>query len=83
MLTLKSLATQALTGDGTGSAGITDSTSSGVGLIGGYGIVDQERGKTEAHIPPLLGVAPLGPVPLSKHHQFQYRLILFTLLILI
>jgi hypothetical protein len=29
--------------------------------------------KTEAHIPPLLGVAPLGPVPLSKDHQFQYR----------
>jgi len=75
LLTLKSLATQALTGDSTGSAGITDSTSSGVGLIGGYGIVDQERGKTEAHIPPLLGVAPLGPVPLSKHHQFQYSML--------
>ena len=29
--------------------------------------------KNEAHIPPLLGVAPLGIVPLSKEHQFQYR----------
>jgi hypothetical protein len=39
--------------------------------------LDKELGrsslKTEAHIPPLLGVAPLGPVPLSKDHQFQYR----------
>lgn len=31
--------------------------------------------KTEAHIPPLLGVAPLGPVPLSKDHQFQYSML--------
>ena len=29
--------------------------------------------KNEAHIPPLLGVAPLGIVPLNKEHQFQYR----------
>lgn len=91
LLTLKSLATQALTGDGGNSltAGgntglVADSAGGGVnattphiGLIGGYGIVDQERGnlKTEAHIPPLLGVAPLGPVPLSKHHQFQYSML--------
>ena len=42
--------------------------------MGGFGL-DQERSgyKTEAHIPPLLGVAPLGPVPLNKDHQFQYR----------
>ena len=31
--------------------------------------------KNEAHIPPLLGVAPLGIVPLNKEHQFQYRLV--------
>jgi len=31
--------------------------------------------KTEAHIPPLLGVAPLGPVPLSKENQFQYSML--------
>jgi len=41
--------------------------------------VDRQRGglgqKTEAHIPPLLGVAPLGIVPLSKEHQFQYSML--------
>ncbi|KAF4524552.1 hypothetical protein B566_EDAN002827 [Ephemera danica] len=29
----------------------------------------------EAHIPPLLGVAPLGPVPLQKEHQFQLQML--------
>ena len=29
--------------------------------------------KNDAHIPPLLGVAPLGIVPLGKDHQFQFR----------
>lgn len=28
-------------------------------------------GTNEAHIPPLLGVAPLGPSPLQKEHQIQ------------
>lgn len=28
----------------------------------------------EAHIPPLLGVAPLGPTPLTKDHQVQFQL---------
>ena len=39
------------------------------------GLHERQRSgqKTEAHIPPLLGVAPLGIVPLSKEHQFQYR----------
>jgi len=31
----------------------------------------------EAHIPPLLGVAPLGPSPLQKEHQIQVN-IFFT-----
>ncbi|XP_034241635.1 CCR4-NOT transcription complex subunit 3 [Thrips palmi] len=30
---------------------------------------------TEAHIPPLLGVAPLGPVPLQKEHQRQFQML--------
>ncbi|KAL3268185.1 hypothetical protein HHI36_007311 [Cryptolaemus montrouzieri] len=30
--------------------------------------------KSEAHIPPLLGVAPLGAVPLQKEHQSQFQL---------
>ncbi|XP_075149410.1 CCR4-associated factor Not3 isoform X3 [Haematobia irritans] len=28
----------------------------------------------EAHIPPLLGVAPLGPSPLQKEHQLQFQM---------
>jgi CCR4-NOT transcription complex subunit 3 len=38
----------------------------------------------EAHIPPLLGVAPLGPSPLQKEHQIQviYIYIFFSLPIL-
>jgi len=29
----------------------------------------------DAMISPLLGVAPLGPVPLSKDHQFQFTML--------
>ncbi|XP_049873672.1 CCR4-NOT transcription complex subunit 3 isoform X2 [Pectinophora gossypiella] len=28
----------------------------------------------QAHIPPLLGVAPLGPLPLSSEHQLQFQM---------
>ncbi|KAL1517360.1 hypothetical protein ABEB36_001131 [Hypothenemus hampei] len=34
----------------------------------------QSQAKTEAHIPPLLGVAPLGAIPLQKEHQQQFQL---------
>ena len=34
----------------------------------------QNTGKSEAHIPPLLGVAPLGAVPLLKEHQAQFQM---------
>jgi hypothetical protein len=33
-----------------------------------------ENKTKEAHIPPLLGVAPLGPVPLQKEHQHQFQM---------
>merc|ERR1711990_1124225 len=36
---------------------------------------DRRQKKTEAHIPPLLGVAPLGPVPLNKETQLQYAML--------
>jgi len=41
------------------------------------GQVGKERSqkKSEAHIPPLLGVAPLGPVPLNKDTQLQYAML--------
>lgn len=34
----------------------------------------QNVSKSEAHIPPLLGVAPLGAVPLHKEHQSQFQM---------
>ncbi|CAK1551319.1 unnamed protein product [Leptosia nina] len=30
---------------------------------------------SQAHIPPLLGVAPLGPLPLSAEHQLQFQML--------
>ena len=39
-------------------------------------VISGGQQKNEAHIPPLLGVAPLGIVPLSKEHQFQYRCVI-------
>ena len=35
----------------------------------------QLSSSSEAHIPPLLGVAPLGPVPLNKETRFQYSML--------
>merc|ERR1712061_170314 len=35
----------------------------------------KDRSQTEAHIPPLMGVAPLGPVPLNKETQLQYAML--------
>lgn len=32
------------------------------------------HGTSEANIPPLLGVAPLGAVPLQKEHQCQFQM---------
>lgn len=34
-------------------------------------LIMKSTGTSEAHIPPLLGVAPLGPSPLQKEHQLQ------------
>jgi len=64
---------------------LSDYTAGYLDLSGGLavlskemtGLHDRQRSgqKTEAHIPPLLGVAPLGIVPLSKEHQFQYSML--------
>jgi len=74
---LKSLAEQALTAGGVVETAVSQPGQ--FGLLGGFGVLENEIGrssfKTEAHIPPLLGVAPLGPVPLSKDHQFQYSML--------
>ncbi|XP_033229721.1 CCR4-NOT transcription complex subunit 3 [Belonocnema kinseyi] len=37
-------------------------------------ITNNNNATSEAHIPPLLGVAPLGPVPLQKEHQHQFQM---------
>ncbi|KAI8038265.1 hypothetical protein M5D96_008954 [Drosophila gunungcola] len=34
----------------------------------------QQMPTTEAHIPTLLGVTPLGPTPLQKEHQMQFQM---------
>ena len=44
------------------------------GLFPTPGSKDRSQ-KTEAHIPPLMGVAPLGPVPLNKDTQLQYAML--------
>ncbi|KAM7351477.1 CCR4-associated factor Not3 isoform 2-T4 [Cochliomyia hominivorax] len=36
--------------------------------------LSQQQPTNEAHIPPLLGVAPLGPSPLQKDHQLQFQM---------
>lgn len=43
---------------------------------GGASGVDLNKNNSmgEAQIPPLLGVAPLGPVPLLKDHQCQFEM---------
>jgi len=83
---LKSLAQQALNTSGvepSQSPSLQPDYPAGyLDLSGGLSVlskemVDRQRSgqKTEAHIPPLLGVAPLGIVPLSKEHQFQYSML--------
>ncbi|PSN31797.1 hypothetical protein C0J52_21991 [Blattella germanica] len=44
------------------------------GLFDGKLQQQQQSVTSEAHIPPLLGVAPLGPVPLQKEHQCQFQM---------
>lgn len=60
---------------GSGRAAISSGGTPGSGLTG----LSQPPAPTgEAHIPPLLGVAPLGPVALSKEQQVRVSLCLFA-----
>ncbi|GLH00369.1 Putative ccr4-not transcriptional regulation complex not5 subunit [Gryllus bimaculatus] len=86
MSSLKSIAQQVIdraglelpppAGSGGGSGGSSESGSG----AGGRGLFDKTSSggsgapTSEAHIPPLLGVAPLGPVPLQKEHQCQFQM---------
>lgn len=56
------------------SIGTTAPTISNSGLFPNPPSKDRSQ-KTEAHIPPLMGVAPLGPVPLNKDTQLQYAML--------
>ncbi|XP_037910367.1 CCR4-NOT transcription complex subunit 3 isoform X2 [Hermetia illucens] len=65
------------------SSAVTDATSGNAATNGPTSVsgpVVQSAGSggkaptNEAHIPPLLGVAPLGPSPLHKEHQFQFQM---------
>lgn len=39
------------------------------------GGVNNEATTASAHIPPLLGVAPLGPVQLNQKHEYQLAML--------
>lgn len=68
-----------------GTDHLSDYPAGYLDLSGGLAVLSKEMSglherqrsgqKMEAHIPPLLGVAPLGIVPLSKEHQFQYSML--------
>ncbi|XP_024082658.1 CCR4-NOT transcription complex subunit 3 [Cimex lectularius] len=64
--TLKSIAQQVIE-----RAGL-EMTSTDPSRTGNFDNKSSSTG--EAHIPPLLGVAPLGPVPLQKEHQCQFQM---------
>lgn len=52
---------------------VLSSAGGGGGGVPGSGGM-KTAGTNEAHIPPLLGVAPLGPSPLQKEHQIQFQM---------
>lgn len=68
---------QVMGSSGSGSSSSTATTTTTAGnnsgsVTSGLG-PGLKPGTNVAHIPPLLGVAPLGPSPLQKEHQFQVR----------
>nr|CAI5840702.1 unnamed protein product [Callosobruchus analis] len=76
MTSLKSMAQQVID-----QAGLQNSNSSSeqqqqqqVSMLEASKQQQQNQTRSEAHIPPLLGVAPLGAVPLQKEHQQQFKL---------
>lgn len=84
MSSLKSIAQQVIDRAGLElppPAGSTGSSANDTGSAGSRGLFGEKTSGTgstaptsEAHIPPLLGVAPLGPVPLQKEHQCQFQM---------
>ncbi|XP_037731399.1 CCR4-NOT transcription complex subunit 3 isoform X2 [Drosophila subpulchrella] len=79
---------QNTTGSIVGTTGTGNGPSTGSGLINlanaagqpisgnakSQACAHQQVATTEAHIPTLLGVTPLGPTPLQKEHQMQFQM---------
>ncbi|XP_070071024.1 CCR4-NOT transcription complex subunit 3 isoform X2 [Drosophila takahashii] len=64
-------------GPSTGSGLINIANAAGQPISGNvksHACQHQQMATTEAHIPTLLGVTPLGPTPLQKEHQMQFQM---------
>ncbi|KAH8345336.1 hypothetical protein KR084_005303, partial [Drosophila pseudotakahashii] len=64
-------------GPSTGSGLINLANAAGQPISGNvksHACQHQQMATTEAHIPTLLGVTPLGPTPLQKEHQMQFQM---------
>lgn len=66
-------ATATQNGPNLSGGSVTPTLTSTTVSTGGTVKTAQPAATNEAHIPPLLGVAPLGPSPLQKEHQIQVR----------
>lgn len=55
---------------------VANPATNNLNVLSSTGVVPgmKTAGTNEAHIPPLLGVAPLGPSPLQKEHQIQFQM---------
>ncbi|XP_065162602.1 CCR4-NOT transcription complex subunit 3 isoform X3 [Atheta coriaria] len=79
-ITLKSIAQQAIDRAGLDSIDMQQNTQAHNNQVHSNQVMletnksNQTAAKTEARIPPLLGVAPLGTVPLQKEHQIQFQM---------
>ncbi|XP_011494984.1 PREDICTED: CCR4-NOT transcription complex subunit 3 [Ceratosolen solmsi marchali] len=73
MSTLKSIAQQVIVRAGL-EMPTSESTRSIFDNSKTNNVIGNNNATAEAHIPPLLGVAPLGPVPLQKEHQHQFQM---------
>lgn len=74
MSTLKSIAQQVIVQAGLQLPSVETARNIFDGSKTNISINNCSNTTAEAHIPPLLGVAPLGPVPLLKEHQHQFQM---------
>lgn len=74
MSTLKTIAQQAIDRAGLEQQPPSEPNSRTIFDSNNKIIQQSTKHTNEAHVPPLLGVAPLGPVPLQKEHQLQFQM---------